>query len=398
MGTPVMMQRGVQAPAHTLALERLSDLIQHPDLQDAPQRPTALTVLALSAGWSADPARSARVGQQLLDLASAGPGQARDGNQQALLLGHWALGFSHWLRGQPVPAREHLHRALSLYDREASRPLGGSLVGDPSVMARVMLGAVQWQLGYPDQARASIRQAVAHAETLEHPSSVAFAHYVAAMVASVVGRDVAAALPHVEALRPLGQVSVVYRAWADMLAGQAQVRRGQSGSDDSGPGIEGGLARAVEAGSTWQAAGSGGGYAGLMVLQAEVCARAGKVEMGLEAVDRAQAWIARTGMRATEAEVWRMRGDLLLLEGDGDGNPVPVAETEACFHRAMGIAREQQALTFELRAAVRLARLWQAMGRGDPAREMLNGIYDRFTEGFDAVDQVEARALLAELR
>jgi DNA-binding SARP family transcriptional activator/tetratricopeptide (TPR) repeat protein len=407
MATPVMMQRGLQALAYTLALEHLSELVQHPDLQDDPQRPVALAVLALSAGWSADPVRTRQVGQQLLDLApSAGSeqapteasGQPQDGSQQTLLLGHWALGFSHWLRGQPVPAREHLSRALALYDPDANHPRGGSLVGDPGVMAQAMLGGVQWQLGYPDQARACFRQAVAQAQALEQPSSAAFAHYIAAMVTSLVGRDADAALRHAEALRPLGEVSLVYRAWAEMLAGQAQAQCGQADRGATEPGPEQGLARVVEAASGWRAGGSGGGYAALLLLQAEVCARAGQVEMGLRAVDQAQAWIERTGVRATHADVWRMRGELMLLEASGAKRPPPRAEAEACFQRALDIAREQQARLFELRAAVSLARLWQVQDRRAEARELLAGIYGWFTEGFDTPDLVEAEALLAELR
>jgi len=117
--------------------------------------------------------------------------------------------------------------------------------------------------------------------------------------------------------------------------------------------------------------------------------------MGLVAMDQAQAWIERTGMRATEAEVWHVRGELLLMadrlrSGDAD-------EAEACFDRALAVAREQQARWLELRASVSLARLWQAQGRREEARELLSGIYDWFTEGFDTVDLVEAKALLAEL-
>jgi tetratricopeptide (TPR) repeat protein len=243
---------------------------------------------------------------------------------------------------------------------------------------------------------------VAHAEALEHPSSVVFAHYIAAMVTSVVGRDAAAALRHAEARQPLGPVSLVYRAWAETLAGQAQAQCGQADAGAADPGPGQGLARVVEAGSSWQAAGSGGGYAGLMLLQAEVCARAGQAEMGLRAVDRAQDWLERTGMRATEADMWRIRGELLLLDGAGrSSRPVrsgQVEEAEACFQRALEIGREQQARTMELRAAVRLARLWQGQGRPEEARELLAGIHSWFTEGFDTVDYQEAGALLEELQ
>jgi DNA-binding SARP family transcriptional activator/tetratricopeptide (TPR) repeat protein len=429
ISTPAMLQRGWQAPAYTQALERLSDLIQHPELQDDPQRLTALTVLALSTGWSDDPERSGRVGEQLLGLASSSgsgqapssgsgqaptvaSGQAQEGDRQPLMLGHWALGFSYWVRGQPVPAREHLDRAVALYDPGANRPLGGLVAADPGVMARAMLGAVLWQMGYPDQARACFRQAVAHAEALGQPSSVAFAHYIAVMITSVVGRDLAAALNHRQALPPLGQLNLVYGAWAEVLEALAQTSAeapgqapaGQRGDCPGKPRLDQGVARAIEALSTWQSAGSGAGYAGLLVLQAEVCARAGKPEIGLDAMDRAQAWIERTGRRPMEADIWRMRGELLLLVDDRpltmDNTQAasPAAEAEACFQRALEIAREQGSRWWELRAAVCLARLWRAQGRRDDARELLAGIYGWFTEGFGTADLVEAKALLGELQ
>jgi hypothetical protein len=140
-----------------------------------------------------------------------------------------------------------------------------------------------------------------------------------------------------------------------------------------------------------------------MLLQADVCARAGQVEMGLSALDQAQAWIDRTGMQATQADVWRLRGELLFGADDrprtiDDREPASsVAEAEACIHQALSIAREQQARTFELRAAVSLARLWQTQGRRAEARELLAGIYSWFTEGFDTPDLVEAKRILDEL-
>jgi DNA-binding SARP family transcriptional activator len=390
IGTPAMLERGWQAPAYRRALERLSDLTQHPDLQDDPQCLTALGALALSAGWSADAERSGRVGEQLLGLA-------QDGERQTLMLGHWALGLSQWLRGQLVAAREHLSRALELYDPDVNRRLGGLVAADPGVMARGMLGSVLWQLGYPDQGRASLRQAVAQARALEQPSSVGFAHYIAVMITSVIGRDMASALDHCQALQSLGRVSLVYHAWAELLAEQAQAEGGQAGAGPAEPGLQQSFARVAEAGSTWQASGSGAGYAGLLLLQAGVCARAGQVETGLQALDQAQAWIERTGMRALEAEVWRMRGELLLKTGATHlrGASHLEADAEACFRRALQVAREQQARTLELRAALGLARLWQARGRREEARELLAGIYGWFTEGLDTDDLVQAKVLLA---
>jgi hypothetical protein len=229
---------------------------------------------------------------------------------------------------------------------------------------------------------------------LDLPASLAFAHWVAAMTTSLVGRDVAAALSHCQALQSLGQPNVVYGVWAEVLwaLGQAKDR---PGTPEAGP--EQVLARALVASATHESAGSGAGYAGLLVLLARLCAGTGRAEMGLDPVDRAQAWIERTGLRTLEAETWRMRGELLLALTPG---PPPFGrgqEAEACFLHALDVAREQGGHWWELGAATSLARLWGAQGRHSEARELLAGIYSWFTEGFDTPDLVEAGALLAEL-
>jgi adenylate cyclase len=77
--------------------------------------------------------------------------------------------------------------------------------------------------------------------------------------------------------------------------------------------------------------------------------------------------------------------------------PNPQAEAEACFHKAIEIARRQQAKSLELRAVMSLARLWQQQGKNEEARQMLAEIYGWFTEGFDTADLKEAKALLEEL-
>ena len=165
----------------------------------------------------------------------------------------------------------------------------------------------------------------------------------------------------------------------------------------------------VEALSTWQTAGSGAGYAGLLRLQAEVCARAGQPEMGLAAIDRAMAWFERTGVRAMEAEVWRMRGELLLMTKRPDGSepnaqrsqPVRsrVDEAEACFRNALAVAREQGSRWWELRAAMSLVRLRQQQDEAfaaelAEAQEHLREVYEQFTEGFAFPDLQDAAALI----
>jgi len=102
--------------------------------------------------------------------------------------------------------------------------------------------------------------------------------------------------------------------------------------------------------------------------------------------------MGNTGVRVAEAELNLVKGELILARSSSDHE-----EAEVCFRKALDVARRQSSKLFELRAATRLARLWQNQGRKDEARELLAPVYDWFTEGFDTWDLKEAKALLDEL-
>jgi predicted ATPase len=123
---------------------------------------------------------------------------------------------------------------------------------------------------------------------------------------------------------------------------------------------------------------------------AEAQARAGHAEEALTTLGEAFAFVEDTDECHWEAELYRLKGELLLMQGDD-------AEAEASFHRAIEVARRQSAKSWELRTTTRLAHLWQEQGRTDEARRMLAEIYEWFTEGFDTPDLQEAKALLQEL-
>jgi predicted ATPase len=127
-------------------------------------------------------------------------------------------------------------------------------------------------------------------------------------------------------------------------------------------------------------------------LTASVHGRLGWAQEGLVATAEALTLVARTGERFWEAELQRLKGELLL-----QANLANQPEAEACFQRSIQIARAQNARSWELRAATSLARLWRDRGRPDDARELLSPLYDWFTEGFDTPDLRDAKALLDEL-
>jgi predicted ATPase len=125
---------------------------------------------------------------------------------------------------------------------------------------------------------------------------------------------------------------------------------------------------------------------------AEVCGRTERVDDGLAIIAEALAVADNTGYYA--AELHRLKGELLLVQ---TGSVHQGPEAEACFRQALTVARHQPAKSWELRAAMSLARLWQQQGKQAAAHELLAPIYGWFTEGFDTADLQEAKALLEEL-
>jgi predicted ATPase len=131
-------------------------------------------------------------------------------------------------------------------------------------------------------------------------------------------------------------------------------------------------------------------------LLAEAYGKTGQVEKGLTALTEALAAVDSTGERWYEAELYRLKGQL-RLQSQVPSPKSQVEEAEACFLKAIEIARKQQAKSLELRAVMSLSRLWQQQGKKEEARQMLAGVYTWFTEGFDTKDLQEAKVLLAEL-
>ena len=127
-------------------------------------------------------------------------------------------------------------------------------------------------------------------------------------------------------------------------------------------------------------------------MLAEAYVEGGHPEEGLPLLDEALAVMDTTEARFYGAELYRLKGELLLAQGANAHT-----EAEACFHQALDIARRQQAKSWELRAATSLARLWQSQGKHQDAYDLLAPVYEWFTEGFDTADLQEAKGLLDTL-
>jgi predicted ATPase len=129
-----------------------------------------------------------------------------------------------------------------------------------------------------------------------------------------------------------------------------------------------------------------------LALLAEAYGQAGQPEVGLTCLDQALTLVEATEERWWEAEVWRLKGELLLRLLRPD-----LPQATACVSQALQVARKQQAKALELRAVLSLTRLWQQQGQGHQARQVLTEVYSGCTEGFETPDLQEAKVLLQEL-
>ena len=133
-----------------------------------------------------------------------------------------------------------------------------------------------------------------------------------------------------------------------------------------------------------------------LALLAEIYGKMGQSEEGLATLAEASAMVRRNGEKWYEAELYRLQGTL-TLQSPVQGPKSQVEEAEACFLKAIEIARRQQAKSLELRAVMSLSRLWQQQGKQQEAHQLLSVVYGWFTEGFDTKDLQEATVLLEEL-
>jgi predicted ATPase len=156
--------------------------------------------------------------------------------------------------------------------------------------------------------------------------------------------------------------------------------------------VETGIGQICQGIAAWQATGAAIGQPYQLALLAEVYSIAGHIMEGLRVVAEALAGVSRTREQWYTAELYRLNGELLLMQATPDE-----MHAATCFQQALAVARRQQAKSLELRAAISLSRLWQHQGKRAAAYDLLAPVYGWFTEGFDTADLQEARVLLEDL-
>jgi predicted ATPase len=293
------------------------------------------------------------------------------------------IGTVSLFKGELGIACQSLEKCLAVYDPALHQSLAWRYGSEPGMLAYGLRALTLWLRGYPEQALADSQESLRLAAAIPHAHTQTFAFMYAAMLhqflraprqaLALTGQQIW--LCEKQGLEMLQAIGTTIQACA--IAEQGEVEAGLEG-------IRQGLERL-------RATGAELFRAPYHCVLAGLYGKVGQVSDGLAALTEAQAAVEQHEERWWEAELYRLRGDLLLQSGAAS------TEAEASFQQALAIARRQGARSLELRAAMSLARLWQQQGKAAEARWMLAGIYGWFAEGFDTPDLQEAKTLLDSL-
>ena len=304
---------------------------------------------------------------------------------------HFAMGITLGFLGEFGPARVHLEQGVDCYDPQPHRALAFTYGGqDPGVACGAFAAWVLWQLGYPEQALARGQAALTLADELGYPPSLAFGQSVVA-ITQQFGRESRQVEERTEAIiRLCAEHSIgFWLAWGTIMRGWALGMQGR---------VEEGKAQIQDSLTAFQNMYTRFHRVYHLALQGELCGKRGQSQEALALLAEAQAEMNDTGERYYEAELYRLKGELLLnderrmLDDERRRH-----EAEACFQQAIDVACRQEAKSWELRASVSLARLWQEQGKTTEAHDLLAPVYSWFTEGFDTADLKDAKSLLDAL-
>jgi predicted ATPase len=380
---PLIHVKGYAAPETKAAAERARLLIEQAEaLGEPPEDPLLLFSVLYSfwvANWpifNGDAIRE--LAARILALAE------KQGTTVPLMLGHRLMGVSLTILADFPEARAHLDRAIALYDAARDRPLSARFGQDAGVTILTQRSTALWYLGYPEAALADANHALKDARAIGQAATLLYALNFIPLTLFSCGNyadakallDEGAALAEEKGAHLWIMQRLLMQSWISALNCKAS---------DAAAILSSGLAAWRSTGSTvWVPISS--------VLLAKAYAEIGRPDDAWRYVGEAMTLIETTKERWFEAEVNRVAGEIALKSPEPD-----TARAQAYFERALMVAREQQAKSWELRAAMSLARLWRDQGKVQQARELLAPVYGWFTEGLDTRDLKEAKALLDEL-
>ena len=301
-----------------------------------------------------------------------------------LLTAQTNLGVNAFLLGRFTAAQDHLEKGMAL---AAVQPRGKSSSQDFGVTCCSYSALTLFSLGYPEQALERSREALQLARDLEQPFSLAFALYIGSFLHKY-RREPEAMLAYAEEGVALcrEQNFALWLGGATAQRGWALVELGhiEEGANEIRQGMEAWLATGAEVARPY-----------FLALLADAERRQKRCAAGMQMLDEGLAVVEELSDKFYEAEIHRLKGELILQQhSEAATSSKTEDEAEASYRRAFRVARDQAAKSWELRAAMSLARLWRRQDRREEADAILAPVYGWFTEGLETRDLSEARALL----
>jgi predicted ATPase/DNA-binding response OmpR family regulator/class 3 adenylate cyclase len=378
LASALMESKGHVHPEVSEVLGRARSLIVETEATDTILYFSVLYGLWVAQYLGGEPIAALEQAKEFLALAKS---QTQPG---LLLVGHRLVGTALILTGDYRTALSHLDSAIELYRPEEHQELAFRFGADIGITAQCVRAWALWHRGYPDQARRALEQGLRDARQSVHRHTLAYALIYKGLTAASArwaAEMEAAANELVSHTREHG--FVLFLGYGLLLQAGALALRGQG---------EAAVGRIQEAVAAMQATGMKRSDPMTLGYLAESLALKGAVVEGLQMLAAALTTAETSRAHWADAELHRLRGDLLGRLPSADWT-----EVETCFRTALRAARGQGSRGFELRAAVDLARLLSAQQRQAEARELLANVYSWFTEGFDTPDLKDAKALLDEL-
>jgi predicted ATPase/class 3 adenylate cyclase len=373
LGDALGATRGYADPQVKITLERARALCI--EAGDSARLFTVLIGLRWFCTFRLEMNAACDIARQLVELAE------RLGDPSKLAEARFALGHTLFLTGEFSAAAEPIEQQLSA--RDGSHVHSSYLAGDPEALVLALASWVLWCRGYPDRARRRSEEALTLARTLSQPYSLTLVTVFAAQLHKFL-REGAATRNTAQAAMDLAA-----QAGFGLQLAQATVLRGAGLLDLEK--FEQGVSEVRQAIDAVEATGAIPRSMYLALL-GEGYLKGGRVEEGLACVATALARSEKSGEHSYDAELMRLRGEMLLK-----ADPPVIGDAEHSFHLAIDLARSQDAKSWELRATTSLARMLRDTNRRDEARAILADIYSWFTEGFDTADLKDAKALLDSL-
>ena len=380
--TPLMYVKGYVAPETKASVERARSLIEQAERLGDPPKDRLLLFSVLYGFWTAS--HVAFNGDNMRELATQFLALAEKQTTSApLMVGHRLMGMSLLQTGDICQGRAHFDRAMALYNPIEHRPIATRFGVDTRVSILSNRSWALWILGYPAMALADAERALQEAREIGQAANMMYLVHLAFPL-TYCGEYAAPNKLLKEIIALADEKNVLYfKALAVMFQGCLFAATGDTLDT---------IRLMVPTITSVQSTGSTLWVPFYLSSLAGAYAEAGRFSDAVRSIEEATTMLQTTGERWCEAEIKRIAGEIALKSPSQD-----VAKAEACFERALTVARQQQAKSWELRAAMGLARLWRDQGKPQQARELLAPVYGWFTEGFDTRDLKDARALLEEL-